>query len=89
MDMATSALQRAVDETVTPVLTDLGVDTDGRSHHWHAGSERVVVCATDRRGRGIRDCDVAETIPAGGNGPREYTWFVHHEVDGVEWRNDK
>lgn len=66
------------------VYRDVGLDTDGRSHFFEPTERLIVVCKTDRRGKGVRQSDIVETIPVGEKTVVDYCQFVRDETD-TEW----
>ena len=65
----------------------IGLDSKGRSHHYDPDAHEIVVCSTDRRGRGISDDDIERRIEPSPNstGAWDYIQFVREEVEGLEW----
>jgi len=68
------------------VLKDIGVDTEGRSHHYDPAAHEIVVFDGDARGdtsghEEIRRVEVSENS----TGAWDYIEFVEDEVDGLEW----
>lgn len=84
--MATS--NNAVEQLVggLTVYHDIGLDTDGRSHHYDPAENVIVVCDEDRRGVGITDDVISEHItpPEWSTGVWDYIQYVTDETD-VEW----
>jgi len=67
---------------------NIGLDSEGRSHHYDPAANEIVVCTSDRRGLGVRgDDDIQERItpPEASTGVWDYIQFVEDEVEGVEW----
>lgn len=65
---------------------DVGLDSEGRSHHYDEKSGEVVVCKTDRRGLGMYDDDIARRMSGSGDRDiQDYVRFVRDEVEGLEW----
>lgn len=41
------------------LLTDVGLDADGRSHFYSSDRDAIIVYGSDRRGVGVRDTEIA------------------------------
>ena len=70
------------------VYHDIGLDTEGRSHHYDSDAGEIVVCDSDRRGEGIRgerDIEQRITPPEWSTGSWDYIAYVRDNVDGVSW----
>lgn len=78
-DMATVSLIEQLS-----VYHDIGFDTDGRSHFFEPAERVIIVCDTDRRGVGIRESDIVETVAVGSKTVDDYVRYVRDET-GTEW----
>ena len=63
------------------VYHDVGLDSEGRAHFFDADAREIVVTNTDRRGQGVRNADVAETISLGEKTVDQYCRFVRDDAD--------
>lgn len=63
------------------VYHDVGLDSEGRAHFFDAGEREIVVTDTDRRGKGVRNADVVETIALGRKTVDQYCRFVRDDAD--------
>lgn len=88
--MATSTEFRKVAKQLADltVYYAIGLDSKGRSHHYDADAGQIVVCSSDRRGKGIRGSDDIEQRidpPEWSTGAWDYIAFVRNEVEDVSW----
>lgn len=69
------------------ILRNIGVDTEGRSHHYKPETHTIIVCSEDRRGQGVRDehIEMRLTPPEWSTGTWDYIDFVREQVDGLDW----
>ena len=63
------------------IYHDVGLDSEGRAHFFDAEAREIVVTETDRRGQGVRNADVVETIPVGEKTVDQYCRYVREEAD--------
>jgi hypothetical protein len=63
------------------VYHDVGLDTAGRAHFFDSESREIVVTDTDRRGQGVRNADVVETISVGRKTVDQYCQYVRDDAD--------
>jgi hypothetical protein len=63
------------------VYHDVGIDTEGRAHFLAAEPHEIIVTETDRRGQGVRNGDVVETIPLSEKTVDDYCRYVADEAD--------
>ena len=82
-DESVSANRAAIDPLLDDltVYHDIGLDTEGRAHFFDASDREIVVTDTDRRGKGVRNADVAETIALGEKTVDQYCRYVRDEAD--------
>lgn len=77
---------------IIPELTmhrDVGLDAAGYSHFHNADRGIIIVCKGDRRGKGIRDEDIAEThIISGEKTIEDWVKFTQDRRGWTDLRGD-
>lgn len=70
------------------ILHDIGLDSEGRSHHYDPKNHEIVVCTDDKRGIAFNNDDEEQRIEPSPHttGVWDYIQFVRDEVDDLEWQ---